>query len=50
MRPPHHGHHDDPGRTTPEHGSDEEIDEADEESFPASDPQQFWSGPPDDDA
>jgi hypothetical protein len=28
----------------PGHGSDEEIDEADDESFPASDAPQFWAG------
>jgi len=28
----------------PEHGGDEEIDEAADESFPASDPPQFWAG------
>ena len=33
----------------PAHGSEAEIDEADEESFPASDAPQWWSGPPDDD-
>ncbi len=32
----------------PAHGSEAEIDEADEESFPASDAPQWWSGPPDD--
>jgi hypothetical protein len=31
-----------------EHGSDEEIDEASDESFPASDAPQWWSGQPDD--
>ena len=31
-----------------EHGSDEEIDEASDESFPASDAPQWWSGEPDD--
>jgi hypothetical protein len=36
-----------PGR--PEHGSDEEIDEASDESFPASDAPQWWSGGPADD-
>ncbi len=30
-----------------EHGSDEEIDEASDESFPASDAPQWWSGEPD---
>jgi hypothetical protein len=30
------------------HGSDEEIDEASDESFPASDAPQWWSGEPDD--
>ncbi|HLI74316.1 MAG TPA: hypothetical protein VKU86_10600 [Acidimicrobiales bacterium] len=29
------------------HGSDEEIDEASDESFPASDAPQWWSGGPD---
>jgi len=32
----------------PEHGSEEEVDEASEESFPASDAPQWWSGGPDD--
>jgi len=32
----------------PEHGSDREIDEAVDGSFPASDPPPFWSGGPDD--
>ncbi len=32
----------------PEHGSEEEIDEASDESFPASDAPQWWSGGPDD--
>ena len=32
-----------------EHGSEEEIDEAGDESFPASDAPQWWSGEPDDD-
>ncbi len=36
-----------PGRV--EHGSEEEIDEASDESFPASDAPQWWSGEPDDD-
>jgi hypothetical protein len=31
-----------------EHGSEEEIDEASDESFPASDAPQWWSGQPDD--
>jgi len=31
-----------------QHGSDEEIDEASDESFPASDAPQWWSGGPDD--
>jgi hypothetical protein len=31
------------------HGSDEEIDEASDESFPASDAPQWWSGEPGDD-
>jgi hypothetical protein len=31
-----------------EHGSEEEIDEASDESFPASDAPQWWSGEPDD--
>ncbi len=30
------------------HGSEEEIDEASDESFPASDAPQWWSGEPDD--
>ncbi len=34
----------------PEHGSEEEIDEASDESFPASDAPQWWSGEPGDDA
>jgi hypothetical protein len=34
-----------PGRRR--HGSEEEIDEAGEESFPASDAPQWWSGEPD---
>ena len=29
-----------------DHGSDEEVDEAEEESFPASDPPQTWAGEP----
>jgi hypothetical protein len=33
-----------PGRAPFEHGSEEELDEAVEESFPASDPPQSWSG------
>jgi len=36
-----------PGRR--HHGSDEEIDEAVDESFPASDAPQWWSGEPDGD-
>jgi hypothetical protein len=36
-----------PGRR--EHGSEEEIDEAGDESFPASDAPQWWSGESDDD-
>jgi len=32
---------------TPRHGSEEEIDEASDESFPASDAPQWWSGEPD---
>jgi len=32
----------------PEHGSEEEIDETSDESFPASDAPQWWSGEPDD--
>jgi len=39
---------DGPGRV--EHGSEEEIDEASDESFPASDAPQWWSGEPDEDA
>ena len=35
------------GRST--HGSEEEIDEAGDESFPASDAPQWWSGEPADD-
>jgi len=35
-----------PGRR--QHGSEEEIDEAGDESFPASDAPQWWSGEPDD--
>lgn len=31
------------------HGSEEEIDEASDESFPASDAPQWWSGDSDDD-
>jgi hypothetical protein len=35
------------GNTIPtEHGSEEEVDESVEESFPASDPGQFWAGGP----
>ena len=30
----------------PEHGSEEEVDETLEGSFPASDPPPFWSGGP----
>jgi len=30
----------------PRHGSEEEIDEASDESFPASDAPQWWSGEP----
>jgi hypothetical protein len=37
----------DAGADTAEHGSDEEIDEASDESFPASDAPQWWSGGPD---
>lgn len=33
-----------------QHGSEEEIDEAGDESFPASDAPQWWSGEPGDDA
>ena len=29
-----------------DHGQDDEIDEASEESFPASDAPERWSGPP----
>ncbi len=36
-----------PGR--PAHGSDAEIDEAGDESFPASDAPQWWSGESDED-
>jgi hypothetical protein len=32
-----------------EHDTEEEIDEASDESFPASDAPQWWSGHPDDD-
>jgi len=41
---------DDPAasRSPVEHGSEEEIDEAGDESFPASDAPQWWSGEPDD--
>ncbi len=48
---------DDPAQTDPvepgppgrrEHGSEEEIDEAGDESFPASDAPQWWSGEPGD--
>lgn len=49
--PPDAGDGDDPAEprpaTPPEHGSDEEIDEASDESFPASDAPQWWSGEPD---
>ena len=31
-----------------QHGSEEEIDEVGDESFPASDAPQWWSGQPDD--
>jgi hypothetical protein len=34
----------------PEHGSEEEVDETLEGSFPASDPPPFWSGGPGPDA
>jgi len=34
----------------PVHGSEEEIDEAGDESFPASDAPQWWSGEPETDA
>jgi hypothetical protein len=51
--PPDAGDGDDPVEARPpapsEHGSDEEIDEASDESFPASDAPQWWSGGPDDD-
>jgi hypothetical protein len=43
---------DDTDGTAPEkagHGSEEEIDESIDESFPASDAPQWWSGEPDDD-
>ena len=33
----------------PLHGSEEEIDEAGDESFPASDAPQWWSGEPETD-
>jgi hypothetical protein len=33
-----------PGVGHREHGSEEEIDEASDESFPASDAPQWWSG------
>jgi hypothetical protein len=36
------------GSSSPAHRSDEEIDEASAESFPASDAPQWWSGEPDD--
>jgi len=36
------------GADRPRHGSEEEIDEASDESFPASDAPQWWSGEPDD--
>jgi hypothetical protein len=53
--PPDRADGDDPAEArppaAPEHGSDEEIDEASDESFPASDAPQWWSGgPADDDA
>jgi hypothetical protein len=35
-----------PDSQSPAHGSDEEIDEAAAESFPASDAPQWWSGDP----
>ena len=37
-------HDGDAGRAPFEHGSEEELDEVVEESFPASDPPQSWSG------
>jgi len=37
------------GPDRPVHGSEEEIDEAGEESFPASDAPQWWSGEPESD-
>jgi hypothetical protein len=51
------GHSDDsdtedaePGAPEPRvHGSEDEIDEASDESFPASDAPQWWSGESDDD-
>jgi hypothetical protein len=36
-----------PQRDEVPHGSDEEVDEASDESFPASDAPQWWSGEPD---
>lgn len=37
------------GPDRPVHGSEEEIDEAGDESFPASDAPQWWSGEPETD-
>ena len=37
------------GPDRPVHGSEEEIDEVGDESFPASDAPQWWSGEPESD-